>query len=264
MPSIKDIDFRPVERPRGAAGKFYDRISPVYDWLAGPSEDRFIQEGLEVLEAEPGQHVLELGFGTGRALNRLAEQVGERGLVCGLDLSPAMARRAQARVETCGTAERTLIVVGDAARPPLAAESFDQVFTSFTLELFSEDDIYRVLETCSTALKPGGTLVVVSLTKKRRPGFPVRVYEWLHHRFPRVLDCRPIPVRPVLEAAGYRVERSCVKAMWGLPVEIASARRAGTSPGPGRGETQQGDEGGTTGSSQKGANFIPYNARRLR
>ncbi|MDY7105136.1 MAG: hypothetical protein S0880_28450 [Actinomycetota bacterium] len=67
--------------------------------------------------------------------------------------------------------------------------------------------------------RPIGRLVVVALAATRHPGQIERAYVALHHRFGRLLDCRPIPVRDVLADAGSRVRQARVGVASGLPVD---------------------------------------------
>ena len=101
---------------------------------------------------------------------------------------------------------------------PFASNSFDAVFLSFTLELFSEAEIPVVLKECRRVLKQEGRLAIVSLAKK--DVLACHLYEWGHKRWPVMLDCRPIELRKSLEAGGFRVQAAKIQTMWGLPVEI--------------------------------------------
>jgi hypothetical protein len=42
---------------------------------------------------------------------------------------------------------------------------------------------------------------------------------------PTFVDCRPIYLQPTLKEAGFEIQKSTVKTMWGLPVEIIIARK---------------------------------------
>jgi hypothetical protein len=42
---------------------------------------------------------------------------------------------------------------------------------------------------------------------------------------PSLVDCRPIYLQPILKEAGFQVQESTVKTMWGLPVEIVIAHK---------------------------------------
>src|SRR3990172_13094665 len=75
----------------------YDALSPWYDLLAAGQENAVRAAAIEALALQPGEHVLEVGFGTGSALVGMGEAVTERGSVWGVDLSWGMARVAQRR-----------------------------------------------------------------------------------------------------------------------------------------------------------------------
>jgi demethylmenaquinone methyltransferase/2-methoxy-6-polyprenyl-1,4-benzoquinol methylase len=128
---------------------------------------------------------------------------------------------AQARLQKEGLSERVDLQLGDAANLGfLQSVSLDGVFMSFTLELFDNPEIPRVLHECHRILKHGGRLAVVSMTKTDPPGMAVRMYEWFHEHMPDYADCRPIFARQALEQAGFVVQDVSVSSMWGLPVEI--------------------------------------------
>jgi demethylmenaquinone methyltransferase/2-methoxy-6-polyprenyl-1,4-benzoquinol methylase len=47
-----------------------------------------------------------------------------------------------------------------------------------------------------------------------------RLYDWAHEKVPNYVDCRPIHVQEIAEAAGFRAAKTKLLRMWGLPVEI--------------------------------------------
>jgi demethylmenaquinone methyltransferase/2-methoxy-6-polyprenyl-1,4-benzoquinol methylase len=198
-------------------------LSRWYDVVAGSSEQRFRDLGIQKLNARPGERLLEIGFGTGHCLITLAQAVGPTGKITGLDISEKMRDLAQARVQATGLAERVELRVGDAAALSLEADSLDGVFMSFTLELFDTPEIPIVLSRCYTALRPNGRLALVTLVKQ--PGVAVSVYEWFHTRLPSWVDCRPIHAQADLRAAGFRLSDVSALLMWGLPVEIILAHK---------------------------------------
>lgn len=212
-----------VTRSREEARASYDRLSRWYDLLAGRSERRCIERGLQALRVREGETVLEIGPGTGHALVALAKAAGRSGEVWGLDLSAGMLRIAWSRVSKAGMSERVRLVCGDALTLPFPAGSFDAAFLGFTLELFDTPEIPLVLGKCRRVLRPGGRIGVVALDKEERDRPMVRLYEWAHRAFPRAADCRPILVRPVLEEAGFRIAGQAGMSMWGLPVAVVTA-----------------------------------------
>ena len=216
----------PVNRPKSAAKRIYDRLSPIYDELAGSSEAPLTRLGLEILAVKPSERILEIGSGTGKTLVLLGDQVGPSGSVHGIDLSRGMLRQAQRRLAKAEIPGRYNLVEGDGARLPYAGDQFCAAFLSFTLELFDTPEIEVVLGECRRVLKPGGRLGLVTLFRDNHPGAIVRIYEWFHLKLPAFVDCRPINAGSMLQESGFRLENRLVKAMWGLPVEILVARKA--------------------------------------
>lgn len=219
-----------VRNAGGLPGAPYDRISLAYDLLADPAEHQARDRGLELLDPRPGERVLEIGAGTGRALVTLAEAVGPSGLVCGLDRSWGMLERARQRTSASSPVQ---VQLGDGRILPYLGDTFDAAFMSFTLELFDPPDIGRVLSEVKRVLRPGGRLGVVCLAEVPKPGPAVMAYGLLHRMFPHLIDCRPIDILRYLEESGYRPTVKEESTLWGLPVMALSARRVDATAGPG-------------------------------
>jgi len=183
-----------------------------------------IVEGLSLLAAQEGDHLLEIGPGTGWALSQIADQVGPSGLAVGLDLSPGMLAAAGRRLRKKGLEDQMQLHLGDVSHLPFPDESFDGAFASFVLELLDTPDIPVALAQTYRTLRPGGRFVVVSLSRTRDTRAR-RVYEWGHERLPRLLDCRPIDAEAAIAAAGFEVDTARLDSVEGLPVEIVLARR---------------------------------------
>lgn len=198
---------------------FYDKIARFYDVLADESEAPMRHKGLALLNVQPGEKVLEVGFGTGHCVVDLAKAVGPTGKVYGVDLSEGMKKVATENVQKAGVADRVELTVGDGSKLPYADQTFDAVFMSFTLELFDTPEIPKALAECRRVLKAGGRLGVVGVSKLGEDGVVLHLYEWSHRHFPNLVDCRPIFVREEMEEAGYAIAASQRATMW-VPVEI--------------------------------------------
>lgn len=102
---------------------------------------------LELLDAKPGEHILDLGCGTGY----LTKQIQDTGAsVIGIDSSPDMIKQAQANhpgVEF-GVANATNFYF---------AEPFDAVFSNAVLHWILDQD--ELIKTVYESLKPGGRFV---------------------------------------------------------------------------------------------------------
>jgi len=221
--------LRRVTRSRTQARHVYDRTSRWHRFVEEPFERRARTDGLDLLRVRPGERVLELGCGAGGALIALAAAVGPAGRVVGLDLSPGMISEAAARLRRAGLADRAVLLVGDATSIPWPDVSFDALFMAFTLELFDTPEIPLVLAECRRVLRPGGRIAVVSLSRETPVGWPTRLYERLHDRFPAALDCRPIHPRLAVEAAGFAQAESRAIPLWSLRAEAVVAVRPSES-----------------------------------
>jgi demethylmenaquinone methyltransferase/2-methoxy-6-polyprenyl-1,4-benzoquinol methylase len=221
-----DATISRVNRSKEAARVSYNRLSRWYDLIAGGTEKKYRDWGLEKLAARPAERILEIGFGTGHCLVSLSKAVGKAGHVIGLDISDGMLAIAQERLQQEGLQERADLHLGDATKLDfIESGSLDGIFMSFTLELFDNPEIPRVLQECQRVLKAGGRITVVSMTKTNPPGIAVRLYEWFHEHMPDYADCRPIFAREALEQSGFVIQDVNTSSMWGLPVQIVLGKK---------------------------------------
>jgi len=200
----------------------YKRMSKYYDLIAAPSEKRFKDIGIEMLEVRAGMRVMELGCGTGYSLEKISKLVGENGKIFGCDISEGMLTQAQKRMRKSSLPLKANIYQADILSLPIKEKYFDRIFLSFVLEIFPDEDIKQVLGNCRDLLKDDGKICIVSIQYEK--GFPIKIYEWAHRRFPNVVDCRPIDLKVYLLEAGYELVKIRKEKMWGLPIEIISAK----------------------------------------
>lgn len=217
-------DILPVRSTRRETQRTYSRLAKFYDATEGLLEVGAKRRALELAATKPGEAVLEIGPGTGWALERLCRAVGPDGTVAGIDLAPGMIRQARRRL--VGT--KSILALGDGVALPFLSEGFDLVFMSFVVELFPTNDIARVLDEVFRVLRPGGRLCNLSLTRES-PNLMTKIYELGHRALPSLVDCRPIHARQSIEAQGFEIVQSRRFTILGLPVEIVVAQRPSTS-----------------------------------
>ena len=124
--------------------RFHAHPSPLVRFVEG----RRIRAIFGLLDARPGDRVLEVGCGAGHLLARVPA-----GRPFGLDLAESLLARTRARV-----GGRAVLAQGDAAVLPFAAGAFERVYCSEVLE-HVVDPRASVAE-IARVLKPGGVAVL--------------------------------------------------------------------------------------------------------
>jgi ubiquinone/menaquinone biosynthesis C-methylase UbiE len=121
---------------------------------------------VSLLDIQPTDRVLEVGFGPGIAVELLAAQASQ-GFIAGVDFSPAMislARRRNARAINAGRVE---LGYGEVTVLPFADASFDKALSIHTLYFWT--DPMKALTELRRVLKPEGDLVLTFLARDRWP-----------------------------------------------------------------------------------------------
>lgn len=210
----------PVLRSKEEARAAYDKISKFYDYTEGIFEKKYINMALKELKIRRGEVILEIGFGTGNTLIKIAEYIGKNGVVYGIDISPKMLELANNKIQKRLFTDRVKFTCGDAMQLPYPDNKFDAVFLSFTLELFDTCEIPKVLREIKRVLKLNGRLGVVSLSKDNGKSLFLRLYEWAHIKFPKYIDCRPIFVTKSIKDASFDIGYKKKAKIFLAPIEI--------------------------------------------
>ncbi|MEU3979194.1 methyltransferase domain-containing protein [Streptomyces sp. NPDC026672] len=124
-------------------------------------EQRFAEDGpryaaaVDRMGLRPGQRVLDVGCGTGRALPALRARVGDGGLAVGVDLTPAMLTAA---VREGRDGKGQYLLLADACRLPLPAGAVDGVFSAGLVD--HVPDPAAALREWARVTSPGGVLLL--------------------------------------------------------------------------------------------------------
>jgi SAM-dependent methyltransferase len=148
-----------------ATGRVGTGAAEVYEQFYIPALFReWTAPMVEAARVEAGQRVLDVACGTGILARALAERVGPRGAVVGLDVNPAMldvARRVAPGIEWRQ---------GEAERLPFPDKSFDAALCQFGLMFFR--DRHAAIREMMRVVRPGGRVAVaVWDTLERTPGY---------------------------------------------------------------------------------------------
>ena len=190
-----------ARKPSGLLGRFVLQLM----FIKGNTELNALV--LEQLKLQSGEHVLEIGFGPGVLLNKMAEaiSVGEvTGHVTGLDFSETMFQVASERNQVWILEERMTLRLGSSDAMPFEDKSFDKVATSNTLYFWQPpqahlQEIYRVL-------KPAGLLVLGFRDKKQMD--EMQLDRWVFNAHSQKA------VKKILKSAGFEnVEIICQPAV---------------------------------------------------
>ncbi len=179
---IKEIpsryEFRADHDPNGI-GKFYlgREIAHVMghqaaDWLERPEreEEERPDLALAALKLKPGDVVADIGAGTGYFSWRMAQKVGEKGVVYGVEIQQEMID-----LMTQKMAERKVSNVkphlGTITDPKLPAGAVDLVIM---VDVYHEfDHPHEMVTNICRALKPGGRVVFVEY-RAEDPAVPIK------------------------------------------------------------------------------------------
>lgn len=144
-----------------ASAQFYDLISaewPVY--RAGRVA------AMDLLALRPGQHVLDVGCGTGLNFPLLQRRIGPSGSITAVDASAQMLDQARRRADSAGWANVRLIEADASALDPAslgAGEGLDVALATYALSLMS--DWPSALSIMVGATRAGGQVAVVDMQR---------------------------------------------------------------------------------------------------
>jgi ubiquinone/menaquinone biosynthesis C-methylase UbiE len=139
-------------------------LTPIYDWaISGMMPERSLKRRLiEQACIEPGQHVLDLGAGTG-TLTIMTKQAQPEALLIGLDGDPDILAIARHKAEAAGL--EIGFDHGLATQLPYEDGYFDRVLSSLVFHHLSTEAKQAALREIWRVLRLGGQLHLLDIGK---------------------------------------------------------------------------------------------------
>jgi phosphatidylethanolamine/phosphatidyl-N-methylethanolamine N-methyltransferase len=141
----------------------YRRYAGFYDALFGPVLQAGRKAVIEALDCKPGHRVLEVGVGTGLALELYPAGVK----VVGIDVSSEMLERARKRVARRGFSHVEALLEMDAETMSFADASFDRIVAMYVLPVVPNPG--RLLAELHRVCKPDGEIYLVNHVRSDNP-----------------------------------------------------------------------------------------------
>ena len=134
----------------------YRRYAGVYDAVFGPVLHAGRRAVLEALGLRAGDHVLEVGVGTGLSLPLYPRDVR----ITGIDVSAEMLEKARRRVAKRRLTNVEALLEMDAEHTTFAPASFDKIVAMYVMPVV--DNPARVLDELHRVCKPDGEIFLVN------------------------------------------------------------------------------------------------------
>ncbi len=162
------------------AGK-YDTMNSVLSFYQHKVWRDFAMEKMAVSR---GASCLDVATGTGDWAIALADEVGEKGYVVGLDFCEDMLEVARPKVEQAGISDYTKLIHGNAMDLPFKDGTFD--FTTIGFALRNVPDVLQVVKEMARVTKPGGMVVSLELSKPTWKPFRQLYYFYFYKILPKI------------------------------------------------------------------------------
>jgi ubiquinone/menaquinone biosynthesis C-methylase UbiE len=151
--------MRMFGRPQGLLGRLGGHIMA---W----TKASFTRWVIDLLEIQPDDRVLEVGFGPGVAIRRLAASTPAV-FIAGIDSSREMVEQAAARNAKAIAEGRVDLRAGSVERLPFEDNSFDKVLSINSLQVWP--DAVAGLSEIQRVMKVGGKLALGFTAQSRQP-----------------------------------------------------------------------------------------------
>jgi SAM-dependent methyltransferase len=182
----------------GAGGQRWAERQPVQDILLQPVADLLIDRA----GIKPGEHVLDVGCGSGSTTFAFARAVGSAGRVTGVDISAPMLSRAR---EVTPPGAPVEFFLADATIHPFAPDSFDLLASRFGVMFFADPVVS--FANLHRAMRRSGRLAFACWREARENPFFMVPLQAVYKHIPKLPPVGPEDPGPFAFASQERVTR---------------------------------------------------------
>ncbi|WP_040208352.1 demethylmenaquinone methyltransferase [Neobacillus jeddahensis] len=163
----------------------FEKISDNYDKMNSvisfQQHIKWRKDTMKRMNVQPGSKALDVCCGTADWTIALAEAVGPKGEVTGLDFSQNMLNVGIEKVESLGY-DQIKLIHGNAMELPFPDNSFDYVTIGFGLR--NVPDYLQVLKEMNRVVKPGGIAVCLETSQPTLIGYKQLYYFYFRFIMP--------------------------------------------------------------------------------
>jgi ubiquinone/menaquinone biosynthesis C-methylase UbiE len=200
----------------------YSSVAWFYNFWSWLTESKAAEKVLQFAEIKSSERILEVAVGTGAVFAEIVQQ-NENGMTEGIDVSPSMMAKADERMKKYPK-ERYRLQIASAYKLPFDSNSFDLLVNNFMLDLLPEKDFLLILSEYYRVLKPGGRVVLSTMSFGTR--WYHKMWFWISKHFPTLMTgCRPISIRSYLMQAKFNSVESIFVSQNTFPSEVLRAKK---------------------------------------
>jgi demethylmenaquinone methyltransferase/2-methoxy-6-polyprenyl-1,4-benzoquinol methylase len=157
----------------------YDRIMALASLGHYP---KAIIRAIRDMQIQPGDHILDMGCGTGYNTGLMVSQLNQTGTILGLDISEEMALQFGARFHE----DRRITFQYQRIDVPFQMERrFNKIFISFVIHGFPHEVRHAVIENAYKHLEAGGAFCILDFAE-----FDMNTMPFHHRAIFKAIECK--------------------------------------------------------------------------